>query len=491
MSRLAWSILPEPGLLRRRFELIFLLLPLVLVFWRPILVGGIQGSDIELEFRANRTYGFGQLAEGRLPLWNPYQFCGYPFVASMQSAIFYPPNALFLIFPVDRAFAISALLHLVLAGAFAYTTALRLFQSRLGATMAGIVAAYNLGILNRIYAGHVTMYCGYPWLVLGLGTFWLSTRSPRLISPSMLASASALALSVLAGHPAMPFLLSVGFLLLSLSSATLLLSLRSLVTNLAKLLAVGLLGALLAAVQIVPTFMYLMSSARQGGVGYDFATSSSFSPESFALFVAPFLFGDGVHHLYFGRWFLWELMPYVGIVPLGLLFLTATKRCRTRRLGLTLLVGAVLLALGKHAFYYRFLLDWVPGFSLLRGPARQVHLVSVTISFLSAGALAWLGRTASPECRRRALRTTVMLLLVTVLVAVNYLAVAREPNGWDSVPWRRALALSLAQGDRYEEPDILNPLYYDATFQGTKAGLLSSVGFLLGATVLFWRFVEG
>ena len=30
------------------------------------------------------------LASGSVPLWNPYSYCGVPFVANAQSAVFYP-----------------------------------------------------------------------------------------------------------------------------------------------------------------------------------------------------------------------------------------------------------------------------------------------------------------------------------------------------------------------------------------------------------------
>ena len=32
------------------------------------------------------------LKTGKLPLWNPYQGCGVPHIANMQSAFFYPPS---------------------------------------------------------------------------------------------------------------------------------------------------------------------------------------------------------------------------------------------------------------------------------------------------------------------------------------------------------------------------------------------------------------
>src|SRR5438046_3032888 len=38
--------------------------------------------------------------KGWLPLWNPYAFSGIPLLGDGQTAMFYPPNWLFLILPV-------------------------------------------------------------------------------------------------------------------------------------------------------------------------------------------------------------------------------------------------------------------------------------------------------------------------------------------------------------------------------------------------------
>ena len=37
------------------------------------------------------------LRRGEIPLWNPYIYMGTPFLASLQSGVFYPPSALFLL----------------------------------------------------------------------------------------------------------------------------------------------------------------------------------------------------------------------------------------------------------------------------------------------------------------------------------------------------------------------------------------------------------
>ena len=37
----------------------------------------------------------------QLPIWNPYSLTGTPLLANFQSAVFYPLNVLFFIFPLD------------------------------------------------------------------------------------------------------------------------------------------------------------------------------------------------------------------------------------------------------------------------------------------------------------------------------------------------------------------------------------------------------
>ena len=469
-----------PSLLFHAVVITLVLLPLVGLFLRPAIVGGIEGSDIDLEFRANRAYGFGELGQGRIPHWNPYQFCGYPFVASLQSAIFYPLNLVFLLLDVDSAFVLSAFLHLALAGVFGYAIAWRMTESSEAAAMASIIATYNLGILNRVYAGHVTMTSGYPWLVLGVGSFWLAAHELRFNRYAYL-TAVALAMSVLAGHPSMPFLIGVAIVVTVLTVSWQRRTIPAATRVAGRAIGVCLLGVALAAVQLVPTLVYLTTSARSGGVGFEFATSSSFPPEAFGLFLAPHFMGDNVAWPYFGRWFLWELMPYVGLVPVGLLIATILSPQIPNRHLISLLAIAVLLSLGRHAFYYKFLLDWVPGFAMFRGPARQMHLFTVAIAFVAASCLKSLPGVSDSSLWR----ATKVLGVLFVGVMVCWLAVELEPNGWDSRPWRRTVALVVAQGDRYETPDLLDPFFFERTYQGARRGLRDAMVALALVTGLF------
>src|SRR3990167_8347777 len=55
-----------------------------------------------------------------LPLWNPYNFSGYPLLANFQSAAFYPLNILFFILPFYLSWSFFILLAPLLAGIFLY-----------------------------------------------------------------------------------------------------------------------------------------------------------------------------------------------------------------------------------------------------------------------------------------------------------------------------------------------------------------------------------
>ena len=70
-----------------------------------------QNTDTRHQLFYWRYFGFNTLAKGVLPLWNPYIYGGTPFVGGLQSAIFYPLNLIYLIFPIHVAINYSIILH--------------------------------------------------------------------------------------------------------------------------------------------------------------------------------------------------------------------------------------------------------------------------------------------------------------------------------------------------------------------------------------------
>ncbi len=95
--------------------------------------------DFFAYYRPNAVYAFGRLAHGDLPLWNPSQGVGLPFLATLQTGVLYPPNLLHLLLPAQLAFAVLVALHLGIAAGFAACLARRLGAGGAGALAAGLL----------------------------------------------------------------------------------------------------------------------------------------------------------------------------------------------------------------------------------------------------------------------------------------------------------------------------------------------------------------
>ena len=99
---------------------VFALLPAIVI--RFSLASGefLFGSDVIDTFYYYRALVGDSLASLRLPTWDTLNLCGFPLLADPQSAVFYPPNWLFAIFPAGGAWTFLAWLHLALAGTFTF-----------------------------------------------------------------------------------------------------------------------------------------------------------------------------------------------------------------------------------------------------------------------------------------------------------------------------------------------------------------------------------
>jgi hypothetical protein len=106
-------------------------------FLAPARTFTFASLDLFLYYLPMAEAVYGALAHGRLPLWNPYQLCGMPLLATYQVGTFYPFHVPYLVLPVPAAMAASAVLHLLLGAGFTYALARAL---RLGPGPAAVAA---------------------------------------------------------------------------------------------------------------------------------------------------------------------------------------------------------------------------------------------------------------------------------------------------------------------------------------------------------------
>ncbi|GEM_PF-5695172 len=111
--------------------------------------------DLYTYFYPAHEYTSRELRSGNVPVWNPYQHCGTPHLATQASGVFYPLHFVYLIFPANIAMAVSFVMHVALAGIFMFLFTLSLRMSIFGAFCSGITYMLSGTVLASIYQSNV------------------------------------------------------------------------------------------------------------------------------------------------------------------------------------------------------------------------------------------------------------------------------------------------------------------------------------------------
>jgi hypothetical protein len=413
-----------------------------LYFWRvltpnPANQVSLPQGDFSGQFLAFGSYQARRLLAGEIPLWNPYNYAGHPFVADTQAAVFYPLRLITIFIShwffsgwSYSALQLEALAHYWLASVFMY-----LFVRNLTASsIAGVVSA-----LTFTYGGYLT---GYPplqlavleagiWLPLTLlgasraleenctfrqGALWLSL------------SAGALGLSLLAGHP------QTSLFSIYLLSAYIVYSshqnhhgwLRAIAT---VIFVIGL-GFALGAVQVLPGLEYTRLTTRSG-FGFD-QLAGGFPFSDLITLILPNVLST------------WSPL-YSGIGALILAMTGMWSGVKSARFWVMVAGGALLVSFGGSTIAYQLAYLFAPGFSMFRGQERAAFVIAVCIAILAGiGTASIMRGHVSREIITRL--TQRVLIALTVLALVLFIAERTVPGEqtYAALRWGMFVALIAA-----------------------------------------------
>jgi len=448
-----------------------LLLLTLLFFWKIALTNLVlAGLDVSTYFYPYKAYAAEMVRRGQLPLWNPYLFMGVPYLANIQTALFYPLNFPLYWLPSPQMVACSIALHIFLSGLFLYLFArISLGFNRFGAFLSAITFAFS-GFLGA-QVEHINQLNVFIWLPLLLLLFDLARRetSERGSFIFILLAGLVVGLQFTAGHVQASYVNLFALGIYAIFPALSKLMRRGkrrgeILHGLFLYAIVVAIGLGLAAVQLLPTYELSRLSIRSGGLPYRRAVSFSLNPRFLLLSLLP-TFGQEVFS---------EYIAYVGFAPLvlalfgviaqmthslalddaparkngkilhlrragasdvGLYPLGERVRQMTRSLALNvrlyllgerarqrddlhrgffvcLLLGGLLLALGGYNPFYFLLYKLVPGFDLFRAPARWLYLYTFAAAVLAGfGADSLQRGVVEYSMRRRAMK----ILLVSLI----------------------------------------------------------------------------
>ena len=360
------------------------------IVWDPLMWDGVA------EFYPWRYFTSQVLHTGNLPFWNPHQFCGTPFVANSQSAIFYPFNLIFEIFPVAKAFGISVYVHLVMTGVFLYWF-LRSKSVGLSRSSAIIGAlTWQLSNWQASWLELPTFLCVSCWLPLIL--LCIDRALAKLSAGRLGALGGVLGLVLLAGHLQIALysiLLAVGyavFQVVRLKRSGAGVRTADLVTS---VLFVGLIMFAIGAPQLLPS-VELSRYSHRAASSHSLAAYAGYNKLAVAAYqilslVAPGFFGSPSDGNYWGATNYAENACYIGIfglllaaVAVGFMVSRREWTGGSRASAIFFSSAAfvsLLMAFGTPLNALPFYL--IPGFSQTGSPGRILVLWSLCGSVLA------------------------------------------------------------------------------------------------------------
>jgi hypothetical protein len=393
----------------------------LLVHIRPLASGlpitsASPGDPICKNYPLKLLYGR-ILQDGELPLWDPYEFAGFPFLGNIETGVLYPPNLIFYwLFSAETAYNLIYVLHFALAAFFTFSYVRLLGIGRLPAFLAGLV----FGFTGFVKTQSLHINIGNAAVYLPLIMYFYQRLRDRLELRYSFFIAMAIAVQVFAGS----FQVCVyTYVVAGLFVVYQAFSFESSEKRI-RFLLLGLLGfalgAILALPQIVATLELSTESflrIRKLFTGYEF-----FSTFHFYLLELPSLIFPG----FFAGWGVSDHMN-AGIGPIVLVFamvgaVAALGFNRNAAFWAGAAVLGLLLAMGSDTPLNR-LMYHVPVVNQFRVTGRHLLEFTFAASVLCAFGLDWI--LNREDMRARATRH--LLVIISAIILLSCAAVIILP----------------------------------------------------------------
>lgn len=256
-------------------------------------------SDLVLENFQWKSFAIEQYRQGKLPLWQPNQFAGSPFLAAGQHSMLYPLALLYLILPIHVAYGWFAHLSLVLAGITMFAFGRSVGLSRSAALIAGLTYQ-GCGFLT-ISLVFPMMVAGAAWLPLLLAALHHLSKAPRAHAfVALLIGSGAIAGAVLAGHvEILYYTLLVGGLYGLWALVGLLRHPKVALTFAGVGLGIALIGVMLGGAQLIPLYEVVSQNWREGSSSVEKVRGYAWAPRQAATLLLPDFLGDPSRHTFY------------------------------------------------------------------------------------------------------------------------------------------------------------------------------------------------
>lgn len=275
-------------------------------------------SDVISQIYPFKVYLIESLKKGIIPLWNPFMFGGYPFLANIQVGFFNLTNLFYLFLPFLTAWGLQTAFQPLLAATFTYLFLRSLNLTKMASVFGGLIYAFSgFMIIWLEWNVHGYAMAFLPLLLFLTNKYYQTGKTyfGPLIS-------LALAGEIFAGYPQLIVYLGLA-LLIFVATQFGLFQKRTFFW-----LGWLVLGVTLSSIQLLPTAeLFWMSQRRLETLSFE----QSFLPwQHLISFLAPDFFGNNVTGNFWGKGDYTNNVGYTGLTALILTGL-ALKRIRKEK----------------------------------------------------------------------------------------------------------------------------------------------------------------
>ncbi len=158
-----------------------------------------QYFDVIQEIYPWKTLVVSELKNGRLPLWNPYNFSGTPLLANFQSQVMSPLTILYMVLPQTLAWTIILILQPILGAVFVYLYMQKIGKSQPASMISAV--AWNFSGFASVWMEFTTIWHTIVWLPFFLYMIEDMIGVSRLKPLHILGLSFGVYCSLTAGHP--------------------------------------------------------------------------------------------------------------------------------------------------------------------------------------------------------------------------------------------------------------------------------------------------
>ena len=388
--------------------------------------------DIYRYFYPYKLYATESIKDGKIPLWNPYISSGIPFIATLQSQVFYPLSVIHYILPFNFGFQLFIVIHFFLAGIFIYILCKELKLQPISSLTSAVIFSFSGYLVSVV--DMVSSLSSVIWLPL-VFLYFHKTLFERSIYKKVL---YILILSILIGIEFLggePTILYGTVVLLIIYNIIFIKQKNSIYI----LPIAGIISFLLVAFQLLPFLELLGYSDRINlpeKIGYYGNLFWSLPPEHIFNFFIPMIFGD-ITKRYIDLSDisqLWLKSFYVGIIPLVLAFYTLLSvrkdnnknKVKIIYFFIGVFILSVFLSSGSYNFLYKVFYYLLPGLKLIRYPVKFLFLSTFAISIISGFGLEYI-LSKKDKVSLIKLKKIVILILIALGLLLTILFLFKEP----------------------------------------------------------------